>query len=66
MGLAGSLQHQDTGSIPSPARWVIGSGVAIAVAWVNLHLGSDPWSENSIHCGVAKKERKKKKQNLAA
>ena len=32
MGLAASLEHWDTGSIPSPAQWVKGSGTATAVA----------------------------------
>ena len=30
MGLATSLQHQDTGLIPSPAQRVKGSGLAAA------------------------------------
>ena len=32
MGLAASLQRQDTGSIPGPARWIKGSSVATAAA----------------------------------
>ena len=32
MELATSLQRQDTGSIPGPAQWVKGSGIATAVA----------------------------------
>ena len=27
-----SLQHQDAGSIPGPAQWVKGSGIAAGVA----------------------------------
>ena len=32
MRLAVSLQRQDTGSIPGPAEWVKGSGIATVVA----------------------------------
>ena len=31
-GSAVSLQHKDTGSIPGPAWWVKGSGLAVWVA----------------------------------
>ena len=34
MGLAVSLQRQDTGLIPGPAQWVKGSGVATAAVKV--------------------------------
>ena len=34
MGSAESLQSQDTGSIPGPAQWVKGSGIATAAMYV--------------------------------
>ena len=34
MGLAASLQCQDADSIPGPAQWVKGPGIAAAVAQV--------------------------------
>ena len=54
MGLAASLQQQDTGSIPG-----LGQGVkdpAVASAGPQLWLGSDPWPGNSI--GWPKKKKK--------
>ena len=35
MGPMVSLQCQDMGSIPGPAQWVEGSGIATAAAWVS-------------------------------
>ena len=58
---AASLQHQNGGSIPAPARGVEGAGVAGAAQGRSfLRLGSDPaW--NSIRPKAAKKKKKKKK-----
>ena len=60
-GSAVSLQHQDTGSIPG-----LHSGLKDPV-WPELlrrsqlGLKSDPWPENSICLGAAKKKRNKQK-----
>lgn len=38
-GSAVSLQCQFVQSVPSPAQWVNGSGVATAAAWVETEAG---------------------------
>lgn len=60
-GSAASWGHWDTGSIPGLAQCL--KDLALPQLWLRLHLGLgfDPWPSNSIGCGVANKERKKKK-----
>ena len=56
MGLAVSLQHQNTGSIPSPAQWVKGSGeaqVTTALPGQELHT---PQGDQRKGGGERKKE----------
>ena len=60
-GLVASLQHWDTGSIPSLAWWVKVPGLLQLQGKSQLWLESDPWPGNSIYHGVAKKKKKKKK-----
>ena len=63
-GTAGSVaswECWDTGSIPSPAQWIM--HLALPQLWFRsqLQLRSDSWPRNSIFRGAAKKEKKKKK-----
>ena len=53
MGLAASLQHQDTGSIPSLAQCVL-KDLVLPQLWhrSQLWLGSDPQPRNTICLGV--------------
>ena len=54
-----SLQHQDTGSIPSPAQWVKGSGVTIVMVWVTTAAQISLAQE--LHMLQGSQKRKKKK-----
>ena len=56
-----SLQCQDVGSIPSLVQWI--KALALLQLWhrLQLWLGSDPWSRNSICYRVARKEKEKEK-----
>ena len=58
MGSVASLELWNAGSIPGPTQWV--KDIALLLLWCRLQLwlGSDPWSGNSI-C-----QRKKKKKKL--
>ena len=55
------LQCQDAGSIPSPAQWVKGSGIAAAVAWITAvaQIQSLAW-ELPYALGRPKKKTKTK------
>ena len=67
MGLAMSLQHQGTGSIPSLAQWVKRSSVAAAVAWVPPAAWI--WSlaqELHMQQGAKKEKEKKKKKKQSS
>ena len=57
MGSAESLQPQDAGSIPRPAQWVKGSGVA------GHNCGSDLLQGTPYAAGRAKKKKNKNKNN---
>lgn len=59
-----SWENWDKGSIPGPALWIkdlILLQLQIRLRW---QLRSDPWPRNSICWGVAKNEKKKKKEKL--
>lgn len=58
MGLEVSLQHQDTGSIPSPAQWIKGSGVTIVMVWVTTAAQISLAQE--LHMLQGSQKRKKK------
>ena len=60
--ITASLERWDTGSIPGGAQWVKD---LVLPPRLKLQLRSDPWPGNSICPGVAKKEGKKKKDNMA-
>jgi len=59
MGSVASVEHWDTGSIPSPAQWVKDLALLQLQQRSQKCLGSDPWPENSI-CHKAAKRGKKK------
>ena len=51
-----SWESWDTGSIPSPAPWLKDPELLqLQLRW-QPPLGSDPWPENSICCGAARKK----------
>ena len=62
MGLAASLWHQDTGSIPGPSQWAKGSGIAAAVAQVTTTALIWSLARELLCHRAAKKEKKKKKE----
>ena len=58
MGLVSSLQHQDAGSIPGPAQWVKGSGVATVGCKCSLDLIpglGTPYAVGQLNEGKKKK-----------
>ena len=59
MGLAASLECWDEGLIPSLAQWV--KELVLLWLWhrLQLQLGSDSWTRNSLCLGAAQKEDKK-------
>ena len=54
------LQCQDTGSIPSPARWIKKDPMVLQLQCsCHLQLGSDLWPWTPLCLGAAKKKKKK-------
>ena len=58
-GSMASLQCWNTGLIPRLAQWVKDPALLHLRHRLQLCLRSDPWSRNSICCGVTKKEKRK-------
>ena len=58
-GISRSMQSQDEGSIPGPRSELKDLALLQLQHRLQLRLRSDPWCRNSIHCQVAKEEKKK-------
>ena len=64
MGFAVSWERWDTGRGPGPAQWVKDLALLqLRLRW-RLQLSSDPWPENSVCCGEAKKKNPPKKSTM--
>ena len=63
-GLVASLQPWGSSSILGLAQWVKDPELLQLQRMSQLQLRSDPWPGNSICCGAAKKEKKKRERIL--
>ena len=57
-----SWECWDAGSIPSLTQWVQDLALPQLQLRSQLWIGSNPWPRNSICCGAAKKEKRRKKE----